>query len=64
MQLLADAIAERAGRPGDDFAVRTLAGAVIGVMIAVLASLADDPTADLSDLIDRGIAHLEEGLTL
>lgn len=64
MQLLADAIAERAGRPGDDFAVRTLAGAVIGVMIAVLAGLADDPTADLSDLIDRGIAHLEEGLTL
>lgn len=64
MQLLADAIAERAGRPGDDFAVRTLAGAVIGVMIAVLAALADDPTADLSDLIDQGIAHLEAGLDL
>jgi AcrR family transcriptional regulator len=64
MQLLADAIAERAGRPSDDFAVRTLAGAVVGVMIAVLAALADNPTADLSDLIDQGIAHLEAGLDL
>jgi hypothetical protein len=33
-------------------------------MIAVLAALADDPTADLSDLIDQGIAHLEAGLDL
>lgn len=64
MQLLADAIADRAGRPHDDFAVRTLAGAIIGVMIAVLAALADEPTADLADLIDQGIAHLETGLVL
>lgn len=64
MQLLADAIAARAGRPPDDFAVRTVAGAVIGVMIAVLTALADDPTADLGTLIDACIAHLETGLTL
>lgn len=64
MQLLADAIAQRAGRPGDDFAVRTLAGAVVGVMIAVIAELADNPAADLAGLIDQGIAHLEAGLAL
>ena len=64
MQLLADAIAERAGRQPDDFAVRTVAGAVIGAMIAVLAAMADDPAADLAALIDKAIAHLESGLSL
>lgn len=64
MQLLADAIAERAGRRSDDFAVRTVAGAVIGAMIAVLAAMADDREADLATLIDEAIAHLESGLSL
>jgi AcrR family transcriptional regulator len=63
-RLLAGAIAERAGRRPDDFAVRTVAGAVVGVMIAVLEELADDPGADLAGLIDSGIAQLEGGLTL
>ncbi|HEX7659939.1 MAG TPA: TetR family transcriptional regulator [Pseudonocardiaceae bacterium] len=64
MRLLADAIAERAGRPADDFAIRILAGAVVGIMIAVAEVLTDDPTADLADLIDQGIARLETGLRL
>lgn len=64
MQLLAGAMAERAGRRPDDFAVRTVAGAVVGVMMAVLAAMADDPDADLASLIDQAIAHLETGLSL
>jgi len=64
MQLLADAMAERSGRRPDDFTVRTVAGAVVGAMMAVLAAMADDPDADLASLIDQAIAHLEAGLWL
>jgi AcrR family transcriptional regulator len=64
MQLLAGAIAERAGRRPDDFAVRIIAGAVIGALMAVLAEMADRPGTDLGTLIDQAIAHLESGLSL
>ena len=64
MQFFASAMAERSGRRPDDFAVRTVAGAVVGAMMAVLAAMADDPDADLASLIDQAIAHLEAGLSL
>ena len=64
MQLLARAMAERAGRRPDDFAVRTVAGAIVGAAVAVSAAIADDPDADLPALIDQAITHLEPGLTL
>jgi AcrR family transcriptional regulator len=64
MQLLAAAVAEREGRRPDDFAVRTLAGAVVGAAMAVLLALADDPAADVWALLEEAIAHLEAGLRL
>jgi AcrR family transcriptional regulator len=64
MQLLARAMAERAGRRPDDFTVRTVAGAVVGAAMAAGAAVTDNPDADLADLIDQAIAHLEPGLTL
>jgi AcrR family transcriptional regulator len=64
LRLIAEVVAARMDRQPDDFAVRTLAGAVIGAGIAVLFALADDPTADPSALLDEAIAHLESGLTL
>jgi DHA2 family multidrug resistance protein-like MFS transporter len=64
MQLLARAMAERAGRRPDDFAVRTVAGAIVGAAMAVSAAVADDPDADLPALIDQAIAQLEPGLVL
>ncbi|GAA4513531.1 TetR family transcriptional regulator [Actinoallomurus oryzae] len=64
MQLVARAMAERAGRRPDDFTVRTVAGAIVGAAMAVSAAVADDPHADLAALIDQAIAHLEPGLTL
>ena len=64
MNLLAEALAERAGRRPSDFAVRTVAGALAGVMIAVLAAMADDPEAEPAALIDRAIAQIEPGLAL
>ncbi|MEY9852220.1 hypothetical protein ABH923_001898 [Leifsonia sp. EB41] len=64
MLLISEAIADRAGRPRDDFAVRTLAGAIIGSMFAVLSELADDPDAELAVLVDRAFSFLEGGLRL
>jgi hypothetical protein len=64
MQLLARAMAERAGRRPDDFTIRTVAGAVVGAATAASAAVNDDPDTDLPALIDRAIAHLEPGLTL
>ena len=61
--LLAEVVAERAGRPADDFAARVLAGAVIG---AALAATRDgehlgDGTAYFEDF-DRALSLLQAGL--
>ncbi|GAB3386538.1 TetR family transcriptional regulator [Humibacter soli] len=64
MEVLSVAIAERAGRAADDFAVRTVSGALIGAMLAVLVEAAGDPDAEMPPLIDEAIGHLENGLTL
>jgi MftR C-terminal domain len=54
----------RAGLRPDDFKVRTVAGAVVGATMAVLAAMNDDPDADLGPLTDMALANLESGLTL
>ncbi len=64
MSLLAEVVAERTGRPPDDMAVRTLAGAVVGAAMAVLFAFVDDPAGDLATLLDEAMAHLEAGLQL
>jgi len=61
---LGQAIAERAHRRPDDFAVRTVAGAVIGAFMAGLDTVAENPDADLGALIDEALANLQNGLTL
>jgi AcrR family transcriptional regulator len=64
MSLLASVLAERSGRSADDMAVRTLAGAVVGVSMAVLFAMIEDPSADLATLFDRAMEQLEGGLEL
>ena len=61
MKLLETVLAERAGRPPEDLAVRALAGAVVGVAMAVMLAVFEDPTADLAALLDQAMAHLETG---
>jgi AcrR family transcriptional regulator len=66
IQVMAEALARRAGRPADDFAARNLAGAITGViMSAVLPTLPmrSEPT-DMFASIDAALAHLEAGLPL
>jgi len=60
LDLFAGAIAERAGRPPDDFAARTLAGALIGVMWAVV--LAPPGAREALSRVDEALALLEAGL--
>ncbi len=61
---LTRALAERVGRPPDDFAVRTLVGAAMGACVAAMLAAVEDPRADLVALIDEALARLEAGLTL
>ena len=64
VQQIADLVAVRVGRRADDFAVRTFAGALIGVMFSVMLAANEDPAKDLFTLIDAGLAYLEAGLPL
>lgn len=61
---IADVLAQRVGRGPDEFPVRNLAGALLGVMMSALLAAVDDPRADLLGLADRAMAHLEAGLPL
>ena len=62
-QILASAIAERSGRAADDFAVTTVAGAVLGVAMAAWFNAAED-IQTFADKFERGLALLEAGLPL
>jgi AcrR family transcriptional regulator len=62
MQLIAEAVARRAGRDPEDLAVRALAGAVLGVLIAVQFHWAKHPEVDVFASIDEALAQLEAGL--
>lgn len=58
----AEMAAERTGRSARDPAVRTLVGAVLGVMSAAMLEALEHPEADSATLIDEALARLEAGL--
>jgi AcrR family transcriptional regulator len=67
--VIGEALAKRAGRPADDLAVRTAAGAIIGVMMSLTMpwdGWANDMQTieDLFGRIDQALALLEAGLPL
>lgn len=64
VQQIAGLVATRVGRQTNDIAVLTFAGALLGVMFAVLLSSHEDPATDLYRMIDDGLAYLEAGLPL
>jgi AcrR family transcriptional regulator len=69
---IAAAIALRTGRSADDFEVRTIAGAIIGVIMSVTVpgqaeTWLPEAMFDIADLfarIDRALSYLERGLPL
>jgi AcrR family transcriptional regulator len=66
--VVAEAVARRAGRPADDLAVQTVAGAIIGVIMAITLPWEGwTEQASFEDTfarIDEGLALLEAGLPL
>jgi AcrR family transcriptional regulator len=67
IEQVSDALAERTGAAPDDFELRNLAGAIIGVIMAAAMPWAADVDPDIDvmfDRIDAGLAHLEAGLPI
>jgi AcrR family transcriptional regulator len=64
IEAIAGAVARRTGRDPDDFAVRNLAGAMIGVIMAAALTTTGDPAEKMLERIDAALAHLEAGLPL
>ena len=67
--VIAEALAKRSGRPADDLAVRTTAGAIIGVMMSLTMpwegwSSHLQTFEDVFQQIDQALALLEAGLPL
>jgi AcrR family transcriptional regulator len=62
VDILADLIAQRLGKPHTDLTVRALAGALVGTMVAVALPLSDTLSADYVDRIDRALGELETAL--
>ncbi|GAB2502356.1 hypothetical protein GCM10026982_31210 [Nocardiopsis aegyptia] len=63
-RVLRDLIARRTGRSPRDAAVRSLAGAVVGVCVQALADCADRPDADPVEAVDEALGALRAGLEL
>jgi len=65
---VAAAVAKRAGRPADDLAVRTAAGAIIGVIMSITMPWdglsGEHVFEDMFRTIDEALALLESGLPL
>jgi AcrR family transcriptional regulator len=61
---ITELVARLTERTEDDFAVNTLAWAILGVMISALFYWAEHPDSNLFALIDDALAHLESGLSL
>jgi AcrR family transcriptional regulator len=61
---IAALVASRAGGSPSDFAIRNFAGALLGVMMSALLAAAQDPEADLIEVADQALQHLEAGLPL
>jgi len=68
INVIAEAAALRSGRDPKDFAVRNVAGAIVGVIMSATmpwSDWADEAgSADMFDRIDAALAHLEAGLPL
>src|SRR5580658_2378945 len=66
IEVIADAAAKRSGRHADDFAVRVVAGVIIGATMpwTQWAQEGKSASADMFDRIDTALGYLEAGLPL
>ncbi|HET9781550.1 MAG TPA: TetR family transcriptional regulator [Candidatus Dormibacteraeota bacterium] len=64
VEQVTELLAQRAGSGTSDFAVRNMAGAVLGVLLASMLTIARDPKTDMVEIADSALEHLEAGLPL
>jgi AcrR family transcriptional regulator len=62
MYTLAGILAERTGHQPDDLAIRSLTGALIGVILSTMLHWAQHPDIDPFDALDQALTHLQAGL--
>ncbi len=62
LQLMSDLLKQRLGPDVDEFAVRTLAGAMLGALMSGMLAGVGNPHADYMSLMDTSLAYLEAGL--
>ncbi len=64
IDLIAKAVAERMHRGPEDFAVRTLAGALMGVGISVSFFWMEHPQLNIMEILDEAFRYIESGFPL
>lgn len=64
LQQAAEIVAERVGRRPDDFEIRVLTGALLGIVLATWFSWSEESGTDYYTVLDAALAHLEAGLPL
>jgi MftR C-terminal domain len=67
LDIFANALAKRTGRDPDDLAVRTMAGAIFGVIMGITLPVLESRPMEIEETfakIDKGLALLEAGLPL
>ncbi|MFI0482782.1 TetR family transcriptional regulator [Actinomadura sp. 9N215] len=52
-------LAERAARPPDDVAIRTITGAAFGIMLDLMLRWSEDPSLNLPQTLDEALATLD-----
>ena len=60
----AKVLAERLGRSSDDLVVRTVVGAIMGVIMSVYFAVSEDNFPNFLNLLDTALEQLETGLKL
>jgi AcrR family transcriptional regulator len=63
LQLMAEVLGERVGRPAEDFGIQTLVAAAAGVMMVGWLG-GDDPRSDFMARVDRALELMEAGFPL
>jgi AcrR family transcriptional regulator len=64
LQVFAAVLAERLGCDGSDFRVRTFSGVILGVSLAIMVSVMEQPGADIDYFaqLDASLAFIEAGM--
>lgn len=64
LRMISDVVAKRVNRDPNTLAVRTFAGALMGVALSVIFTQTENPDLDTFTLMDEAFSYLEDGLPL